>query len=147
MNVVLNLSIIRTRQSKILIRGLLSTCTLPFFFEGTAWSGWYAPPGFENSNHSARAGARLKNAVVTCDKPPSTPVECTTEAGPCLFNIEDDPCEYVNQAKNQPEIVNNMLQWLEKYRETMVPPRNKPFDPRANPNNFGGVWSPWMDED
>lgn len=110
----------------------------------TAWSGWYAPPGLESTNHSSRDAA-LKNAVVTCGKPPSSPPECTRNAGPCLFNVQDDPCEYVNQAKNQPDVVNNMLQWLEEYRKTMVPPRNKPFDPKANPNNFGGVWSPWMD--
>ena len=113
---------------------------------GSAWSGWYAPPEFENSTHPTR-GATLKNAVVTCGKPPSSPPECTREAGPCLFNVEGDPCEYVNQAKNQPEIVKTMLQWLDQYQNTMVPPRNKPFDPRANPNNFGGVWSPWMDEE
>ncbi|KAJ7390443.1 hypothetical protein OS493_025143 [Desmophyllum pertusum] len=110
----------------------------------TAWSGWYAPPGFESSNHSTR-GAALKNAVVTCGKPPSSPPECTRELGPCLFNVEDDPCEYVNQAKSQPDIVSSMLQWLEEYRKTMVPPRNTPSDPRANPRNFGGVWTPWMD--
>ena len=87
----------------------------------------------------------LENAVVTCGKPPSTPAECSSEAGPCLFNIQEDPCEYVNQAKNQPEIVNDMMVRLEELRRTMVPPRNQKPDPEANPNNFGGVWSPWMD--
>ena len=87
----------------------------------------------------------LKNAAVSCGKPPSTPVECTKQAGPCLFDVEDDPCEYVNRANSNPDLVNQMLQELEKFKQTMVPPRNKPFDPRANPDNFGGVWSPWMD--
>ncbi|CAH3038820.1 unnamed protein product [Porites evermanni] len=110
----------------------------------TAWSGWYPPPGFDTSNQTSRAAA-LKNAVVTCSKPPSPPVSCTKEAGPCLFDVENDPCEYVNQAKNNPDVLNRMLQWLEEFKNTMVPPRNKPVDPKANPNNFGGVWSPWMD--
>ncbi|XP_073245668.1 arylsulfatase B-like [Porites lutea] len=110
----------------------------------TAWSGWYAPPGLGISNQTSRA-ATLKNAAVSCGKPPSPPVECTEQAGPCLFDVEDDPCEYVNQAKNNPDLVNQMLQQLEKFKQTMVPPRNKPFDPKANPDNFGGVWSPWMD--
>ena len=113
---------------------------------GSGWSGWYAPPGIENSNHSTRAArASLKNAVVTCGEPPSSPPECTPELGPCLFDVLADPCEYVNQAKNHPDVVDGMLLWLKEYRETMVPTRNKHFDPRANPNNFGGVWSPWMD--
>ncbi|KAL9955594.1 hypothetical protein ACROYT_G036936 [Oculina patagonica] len=110
----------------------------------SGWSGWYAPPGFENSNHSTR-GAALKNAEVTCGKPPSSPPECTHELGPCLFDVIKDPCEYVNQAKNEPAIVDLMLEWLDEYRKTMVPPRNKPFDPNSNPDKYGGVWSPWMD--
>ncbi|KAL9973469.1 hypothetical protein ACROYT_G019934 [Oculina patagonica] len=110
----------------------------------TDWSGWYAPPGFENSNHPTREGA-LKNVVVTCGKPPSSPPQCTPELGPCLFDVEKDPCEYVNQAKNEPAIVDSMLQWLDEYRKTMVPPRNKPADPNANPDKHGGVWIPWMD--
>ena len=113
---------------------------------GSGWSGWYAPPGIEYSNHSTRAAHEsLKNAVVTCGEPPSSPPECTPELGPCLFDVLADPCEYVNQAKNHPDVVDGMLVWLKEYRETMVPTRNKHFDPRANPNNFGGVWSPWMD--
>ena len=121
-------------------------CPLCFLPPGTGRSGWYAPPGVEISNNSVGAAA-LKNAVVTCGKPPETPAECTSKLGPCLFNVIDDPCEYVNQAKNQPDIVASMLGRLDDYRKTMVPPRNKPFDPRANPNNFGGVWSPWMDNE
>ncbi|XP_027058114.1 arylsulfatase B-like isoform X2 [Pocillopora damicornis] len=127
-------SALRFRQWKLLVN------------ISTDWSGWYAPPGIEYSNHSTRAAhASLKNAVVTCGEPPSSPPECTSELGPCLFDVLADPCEYVNQAKNHPDVVDGMLLWLKEYRETMVPPRNKPFDPNANPNNFGGVWSPWMD--
>lgn len=109
-----------------------------------SWSGWYAPPGLDNYNHAIR-GATLKKAVVTCGKPPSSPSECTRESGPCLFNVADDPCEYVDLAKNESELVESMLKRLEGFKETMVPPRNQPLDPKANPNNFGGVWSPWMD--
>ena len=115
-----------------------------FLFQGTAWSGWYSPPGIVRSNTSG-VSAEFRKAEVKCDPPPSSPPECTRELGPCLFNIDNDPCEYVNQAKSQPDIVRNMLSWLEQYKQTMVPPRNKPNDPASNPNNFGGVWSPWMD--
>ena len=114
---------------------------------GTTWSGWYAPPGLDSSNHTTTRDAALKNAVVTCGKPPSSPAECTKELGPCLFDVTDDPCEYVNQAKSNPDIVNSLLKLLEEYKKTMVPPRNQPLDPKANPDNFGGVWSPWMDHE
>ena len=87
----------------------------------------------------------MKKAVVTCGKPPSSPSECTRESGPCLFNVADDPCEYVDLAKNESELVESMLKRLEGFKETMVPTRNQPLDPKANPNNFGGVWSPWVD--
>ncbi|XP_068717714.1 arylsulfatase B-like isoform X2 [Montipora capricornis] len=110
------------------------------------WNGWYAPPGSDDTSRLFRGTAALKNAVVTCGKPPSSPPECTKEAGPCLFNIEEDPCEYVNQAKAEPEVLASMLHWLEQYNNTMVPPRNKPIDPRSNPDNFGGVWSPWIND-
>ena len=95
-------------------------------------------------NHSI-TDASLKNAVVKCGTPPSSPPECTPELGPCLFDVSKDPCEYVNLAAKQPAIVDTMLKWLDEYRKTMVPPRNKPFDPSANPALHGGVWDPWMD--
>ncbi|XP_031549548.1 arylsulfatase I-like [Actinia tenebrosa] len=110
--------------------------------ETSRWSGWYPPPGLEATQKQPKP-TTLKNAVVTCTKPPPLTVQCTKETGPCLFDLSSDPCEYVNQAKNHPEVLQNMLQWLEKYKNDMVPIRNKNFDPAANPNNRGGVWDAW----
>lgn len=118
-----------------------------FAFKALAWSGWYSPPGLDdNVNRASEVSATLKNAAVTCGVRPKITPQCTRRDGPCLFNIEEDPCEYVNQAKNESAVLASMLHWLEQYKETMVSPRNQPVDPRANPDNFGGVWSPWMDE-
>ena len=39
-----------------------------------------------------------------------------------------------------------MLQLLEKYKATMVPTRNKPYDKNADPKFHDGVWTAWCDE-
>ncbi|XP_078346464.1 arylsulfatase B-like [Oculina patagonica] len=109
---------------------------------GKAWNGWYPPPGYEESNFSNKT---LKNAVVMCGQPPSNPPECTKSAGPCLFDIEKDPCEYVNLASQHGDIVQKLLAKLEGYRNSSVPSRNKPIDPRANPKYHGGAWVAWGD--
>lgn len=107
-----------------------------------AWNGWYPPPEYEEANVSNKT---LKNAVVTCDKPPSKPPGCTKTDGPCLFDIENDPCEYVNLASKYEDILEQMLAKLEGYRKSSVPPRNKPEDPKANPKYHGGAWVAWED--
>ena len=111
-------------------------------FLGSGWSGWYSPPGVEEL-HNAPRPHTLKNAVVTCGKRPTVPSECTYKAGPCLFDLDDDPCEYVNLASKNTEVVDTMLNWLEKYKLTMIKPKNLPDDTAANPRNFNGVWTPW----
>ena len=84
--------------------------------------------------------------MVTCGQPPSSPPECTKSAGPCLFDIEHDPCEYVNLASQHDDIVQKLLAKLEDYRKSSVPPRNKPIDPKANPKYHGGAWVAWEDQ-
>ena len=117
-------------------------CTVFLVSVGKAWNGWYPPPGHEKANFTKRM---LKNAVVTCDKPPSNPPECTKSAGPCLFDIEKDPCEYENLASQHEDILQQLLAKLEGYRKSSVPPRNKPIDPKANPIYHGGAWVAWDD--
>ncbi|XP_001641815.2 arylsulfatase J isoform X2 [Nematostella vectensis] len=106
-------------------------------------SGWYPPPNIEEREPHP---ATLRDAVVKCGPPPEIPVNCTASDGPCLFNIKNDPCEYVNLAKKELEILNNMLIWLEGYKKGMVPIRNTPLDPSANPANYGGAWTAWKDQ-
>ena len=110
---------------------------------GTALSKWYPRPGFTESSRSFR-DTPLKNVIVNCSgEPPVTPAECREQ--PCLFNIEDDPCEYYNVAEKYPDVMKKLLSVLENYKKTMVPPRNKPLDKAADPNAHGGVWTPWRD--
>nr|UNO37577.1 GSS6 [Psylliodes chrysocephala] len=66
---------------------------------------------------------------------------------PCLFNIREDPCERVNLASATPNIVRKLEQLILDYRKNMVPARNKPRDPRANPINWNNTWNNWEDYD
>ncbi|KAK7601300.1 hypothetical protein V9T40_008741 [Parthenolecanium corni] len=61
----------------------------------------------------------------------------------CLFNVQTDPCERVNQAESRPEILKELLQALKKYKP--VKPLNKPFDERSNPKYWNYTWTNWMD--
>lgn len=136
-------------------RALIKTSlTQTFFFNqsilGHGHDGWYPPPGLEENAQRPRnvssTHPTLKNAVVTCGPPPAEPAKCGKKDGPCLFNIEEDPCEYTNLAQKETDVLNHMLKLLETYKSTMVPIRNKPYDKNANPKNHNGLWTAWCDE-
>ena len=74
----------------------------------------------------------------TEDPPPDNPSQIW------LFNVTDDPCERKNMAPVYQDIVALMEKRIEVYNSTHVEQLNPPFDPRADPRNFGGVWTPWM---
>lgn len=120
---------------------------------GPDMDGWYPPPGFQqnpsrrlNFSNSAALSPSLKSAIVTCPPPPAKRAECGHKDGPCLFNIDKDPCEHTNVANQEKDVLEMMLQLLEKYKKTMVPIRNKPYDHRANPKFHNGLWTAWCDE-
>ncbi|KAL9955582.1 hypothetical protein ACROYT_G036923 [Oculina patagonica] len=129
-------SAVRYQQWKLLVN------------ESYGHDGWYPPPGVDISTQRPRnvSHPTLKSAVVTCGPPPAKPAKCGHKDGPCLFNIEDDPCEYTNLAGEEKEVLQYMLQLLEKYKASMVPIRNKPYDPNANPHYHDGLWTAWCDE-
>ncbi|KAJ7390442.1 hypothetical protein OS493_025142 [Desmophyllum pertusum] len=109
----------------------------------TAHSGWYPRPGLTEMSSSV-SKVPLKNAVVNCSgEPPKVPAECSEK--PCLFNIEEDPCEYYNVAEKYPDVLQKGLSLLANYKRSMVPPRNKPVDKAADPRIHGGVWTTWCD--
>ncbi|XP_077556022.1 arylsulfatase B-like isoform X4 [Haemaphysalis longicornis] len=83
-----------------------------------------------------------RQATVSCD----TGDDLRLVGGsPYLFNIEADPCETRNLAASHRLVLRSLLKKLSVYVANMVPPRTKPSDPRSFPENFGGVWSPWLD--
>lgn len=87
-------------------------------------------------------------AKITCNGykiPVNNSIESCIES-PCLFDIEDDPCETTNIADKYPSIFEDLKQRAEYYGRISKPMRNKPGDERANPQHFDGVWTWWYDE-
>ena len=62
-----------------------------------------------------------------------------------LFNITGDPNERNNVADQYPEVVKQLKERIEYYNSTHIVQLDPPLDPRSNPDNFGGVWTPWLD--
>lgn len=66
---------------------------------------------------------------------------------PCLFNIEQDPCEMVNLAERRPVIMAILERILMKYRITAIPASNLDGDPRADPTLWNNTWTSWCETD
>ncbi|KAJ8979205.1 hypothetical protein NQ317_016840 [Molorchus minor] len=71
--------------------------------------------------------------------------KCNLLAGPCLFNIAEDPCERINLLLENPDKVRELKEAIEEYRKTAVPPRNVPRDPNADPLRWNNTWTNWQD--
>ena len=50
-----------------------------------------------------------------------------------------------NVAEKFPNILNSLLQELEKQRKTAVPPNNTPLDPAGDPKHWNYVWTNFGD--
>ncbi|XP_048247762.1 arylsulfatase I-like [Haliotis rufescens] len=85
------------------------------------YSGWYPLPGFDLD-------------VPIMDDSPLPSV--------MLYNISADPTEHQDISKDNPDLVNFLLQMLARKNGTRVPAMDPPSDPRSNPVNFNGSWSP-----
>ncbi|KAK7488810.1 hypothetical protein BaRGS_00019945 [Batillaria attramentaria] len=59
-----------------------------------------------------------------------------------LFNVKDDPEERNDRYQWEPGVASAMLGRLEEWRKVMVPPQNPTPHPRADPDLYGGTWSP-----
>ncbi|XP_070199519.1 arylsulfatase B-like isoform X2 [Littorina saxatilis] len=61
---------------------------------------------------------------------------------PQLYNIRNDPEERHDLADTEPQTMKMMMDRLHKWMASGVPPQNTPIDPRGDPKNWGGVWTP-----
>ena len=144
----------------------------PLHSHSAKYPFWYDSNGLSNSttcDHQSNAGIRDITSVsrhcdvtavldsigrgnvkprpfaLHCGKEPEDRfMNCNYTAAPCLFNITADPCEYHNLAHAMPHVVHDLIELIVKYNETAVPIRNEKPDVRANPANFGGIWTPWV---
>ena len=89
-------------------------------------SSWVPPPGM-----SCPAGESCMGNVTT---------------GTWLFNVTDDPEERKDLKGAFPEKVKELLDRIEYYNRTAVPPRYPDPDPMACPQLHGGAWVPWQKE-
>lgn len=83
-------------------------------------------------------------SIVYCPPiPRSKP--CNVTAGPCLFDLDADPCEQNNLASRRPDIV-EMLTSVVRQGTSYVPWEGE-FEPDldCDPGVFGGAWVPWRD--
>ena len=60
-----------------------------------------------------------------------------------LFNISADPYEKYDLSDAYPSVVDKMLNRLQVYWKSMVPPELPGNDPDCDPAKHGGVWGPW----
>ncbi|GFY50227.1 arylsulfatase B [Trichonephila inaurata madagascariensis] len=109
----------------------------------------------ENSCHHQSESSSVSNSALTPKKLTTSSLEvdcgskqengtiCEPLKASCLFDVENDPCEYNNLAKSMPEIAQKLEELLNQYRIEAVPIRNLPMDPAANPKYHGYAWVPW----
>ncbi|CAG2103241.1 unnamed protein product, partial [Medioppia subpectinata] len=121
------------------------------------FDGWFLPPGEANETTTVENlvvsqnlqinyrkskvyktlkrlnfdSIRVKDIVLKCNS--SLMTDCEPTITPCLFNIKSDPCEYHNIYQQNPDIVKTMLNVLNTYNASAVPPGNQPVDNDANP--------------
>ncbi|XP_021707470.1 arylsulfatase B isoform X2 [Aedes aegypti] len=90
--------------------------------------------------------ARLRRAATVECEVEGQVKACQPMESPCLFNLMDDPCERNNVALDQLDILEELREEVERYRQTAVEPRNKPADPRSDPGFYNNTWTWWLDE-
>ena len=71
---------------------------------------------------------------------------CVPKEADCLFELTSDPCEQNNIAQLRPDLVKVLRGKLSVYNRTSILAANKPYDPKSNPDLYGGLWVPWLDE-
>jgi len=98
---------------------------------------------------SAKSSKALAGTRVDCGKnvSPSTVPHHDCKAHPCLFNLDEDPCEKVNLAgkKEYADLVKTLyhdLLDLSK-KEVKEPPLIMDFE-KSDPCRFNNTWAPWL---
>ncbi|XP_070563082.1 arylsulfatase B-like isoform X2 [Ptychodera flava] len=61
-----------------------------------------------------------------------------------LFNLKDDPEERHDLSQKLPMKVEELRRRLDEYSKGVVPLVDYTLDPKADPDNFDGVFSPWL---
>merc|ERR1711997_781683 len=68
----------------------------------------------------------------------------------CLFDLSVDPCEWNDISSENKEVYNSLLRKLHDYNSEQAYPMFRLYPENgslANPDQFGGFWSPWENTD
>uniref|UniRef100_A0A336LJN2 CSON003706 protein n=1 Tax=Culicoides sonorensis TaxID=179676 RepID=A0A336LJN2_CULSO len=87
----------------------------------------------------------VQSAVVKCPKSHDMTKNCNETKNVCLFNINEDPCEFYDISSENQEKVQILLEKLKQYERTMKNPLNQPRDPASDPINHNLTWISWND--
>ncbi|XP_028982499.1 arylsulfatase B isoform X2 [Diachasma alloeum] len=89
---------------------------------------------------------RLRSeATLYCNVAENQMIACDPTVAPCLFNLEEDPCEMINIIDMHPEIVQMLEESLEKHKSTALPAANIPGDIEGDPVKWKSLWVNWQD--
>ncbi|XP_068709022.1 arylsulfatase I-like [Montipora foliosa] len=106
---------------------------------------WYPRYEVEEKQDSMEEPSTLPGAVIKCGEwSESNSTPCNTTVFPCLFNVEQDPCERNNLAFSHLDRVEQLIKKLIDYQEKALPVWFPERDPSANPDEHHGYWGPWM---
>nr|KAG5688438.1 hypothetical protein BaRGS_001855 [Batillaria attramentaria] len=104
-----------------------------------SFNDWYPVPKLGNGDWQLGNGDwQLGNG----DSDAASDQQLQPKWPPRLYNIKEDPEERDNLAEAQPDMMRFMLTRLDQWMKSGVPPQNQPLDPRGDPKNWGGVWTP-----
>ncbi|CAL8111199.1 unnamed protein product [Orchesella dallaii] len=134
------------------------------------WDYWHGQSGEENGNSSKlipqitsskagkaliKSGFRLNassmaqmqmDAKVLCNRHQDDVIPCVPAQAPCLFHVDDDPCELWNVADKEQETVKRLLNMITELNKTALPPMSRLRHSEAFPRNWGNVWTTWEDD-
>ncbi|XP_037905107.1 arylsulfatase B-like isoform X3 [Hermetia illucens] len=89
--------------------------------------------------------ALRKSAIVDCPTRNLTDAECNPSKSPCLFDIENDPCERYNLADRFPQDLERLKSDVEYFRLHTEKPVRVPADPACDPRYYNLTWTWWQD--
>lgn len=96
---------------------------------------------------SSKIKSIRKAANIKCAYNSSSIVKsCDLLKAPCLFDIFKDPCEQNDLSQDRRYSLNfkSLARLQNSYISKALPSRRKKSDPACDPENFDGVWTPWI---
>lgn len=87
-------------------------------------------------------------ATLQCPEVAAISRPCLPLVAPCLFDIDEDPCERNNlyEEHRNESFVLELWHRIEQFSRLSRQPGNKPVDPNGNPRYYNNEWTWWQDE-